>query len=65
MQSRKKYLFHFLAIFILINSIFPIVQGTVVFESQPYSDALGDVIDFNACFIENNIVPMPIPRARI
>ena len=39
----------------------PSAWGAHSFESAPYTDELGDGVDFNMCFIMDTIVPMPIP----
>ena len=57
----KRRLLPFLVVLTVLTAGFPSAWGAHSFESAPYTDELGDGVDFNMCFIMDTIVPMPIP----
>jgi PKD repeat protein len=57
----KRRLLPFLVVLTVLTSGLPLTWGAHSFESMPYSDELGDGVDFNLCFIMDTIAPMPIP----
>ena len=56
----KPRLLPFLVVFTVLTSGLPVAWGAYSFESEPYTDELGDGVDFNMCFVMDTIVPMPI-----
>jgi len=57
----KRRLLPFLVVFAVLTSGLSLAWGAHSFESMPYTDELGDGVDFNMCFIMDTIAPMPIP----
>lgn len=57
----KRRLLPFLVVLTVLTSGLSLTWGAHSFESMPYTDELGDGVDFNMCFIMDTIAPMPIP----
>ena len=57
----KRRLLPFLVVLTVLTAGLPCAWGAYSFESAPYTDELGDGVDFNMCFTMDTIVPMPIP----
>jgi len=56
----KRRFLPFLVVLTVLTSGLPLTWGAHSFESMPYSDELGDGVDFNLCFTMDTIAPMPI-----
>ena len=56
----KPRLLPFLVVFTVIASGLTVALAAHSFESTPYTDELGDGLDFDMCFNMDTIVPMPI-----
>jgi len=57
----KRRLLPLLVVLTVLTAVLPSAWGAHSFESAPYTDELGDGVDFNMCFTMDTIVPMPIP----
>jgi len=57
----ERRLLPFLVVLAVLISGFPSAWGAHSFESAPYTDELGDGVDFNLCFTMDTIAPMPMP----
>ena len=57
----RRRLLPFLVVLTILTSGLPLAWGAHSFESAPYTDELGDGVDFNMCFYMDTIVPMPMP----
>jgi hypothetical protein len=57
----KRRLLPFLVILTVLTAGLPWAWGAHSFDSTPYTDELGDGVDFDMCFIMDAIAPMPIP----
>ncbi|MCK4437750.1 PKD domain-containing protein, partial [Candidatus Bathyarchaeota archaeon] len=57
----KRRLLPFLVVLTVLTSGLSLAWGAHSFESMPYTDELGDGVDFNMCFYTDTIAPMPIP----
>ena len=56
----KLRLLPFLVVLTFLTAGLSSAWGAHSFESAPYTDELGDGVDFNMCFIMDTIVPMPM-----